>query len=70
MIDAALFEHFSGPVLVVAGDSDRFVDIDVLSQSVSRHERLKLEVVAGADHFFMTHLGALRRIVDGWLSTS
>lgn len=70
MIDAELLESFCGPVLMVAGDDDRFVDVDVLAHWASRHERVTLEVVPGADHFFMLHLGALRRVVDGWLASS
>jgi len=70
IVDAALLESFEGPVLLVAGDRDDFVDPSVLAEWAARHDRVQLEVIEGADHFFMTHLGALRRIVDEWLARS
>ena len=70
MIDAGLVEAFEGPILMVTGDSDRFVDVDVLAQWAAENDGVKLEVLEGADHFFMMHLGELRRIVDVWLAAS
>jgi len=70
MIEGGMLDEFAGPVLMVAGDSDRFVDVDTLAGWASKRADVTLEVLEGADHFFMMHLGALRRIVDGWLEKS
>jgi hypothetical protein len=68
IVDPGLLERFEGPVLMVAGDQDGFVEIDTLAQWAAGHDRVTLEVIEGADHFFMMHLGALRRAVDEWLA--
>ncbi len=70
LIDAALLESFDGPILMVAGDADRFVEVDVLAQWAAERDGARLEVLEGADHFFMMHLGELRRVLDGWLESS
>ena len=70
LMESALLEDFDGAVLMVAGDSDGFVEIEVLDEWAAGRERVTLEVIDGADHFFMLHLGELRRIVDGWLASS
>jgi alpha/beta superfamily hydrolase len=69
LIDAPLVEGFDGPILMVSGDSDRFVEIDVLAQWAGARDDVTLEVIEGADHFFMMHLAELRRVVDGWLAS-
>ena len=67
MLDPSFLEAFEGPVLMVAGDADEYVEIDVLGEWAAECDGVRLEVLAGADHFFMTHLGELRRVIDGWL---
>jgi alpha/beta superfamily hydrolase len=68
LIDASLVQGFDGPILLVSGDSDRFVDVDVLAQWEAARDDVTLEVLEGADHFFMMHLAELRRVIDGWLA--
>ena len=53
---------------MVAGDRDDFVEIDVLEGWAAEHDDVTLEVLDGADHFFMTHLRELRRAVDAWFA--
>ena len=67
LIDATLLDAFAGPILMVAGDDDRFVEIDVLAQWAAERDDVTLEVLEGADHFFVMHLRELRRAVDAWL---
>lgn len=67
MIDEALLDEFERPMLMIAGDSDRFVDLDTLKGWAASRPHIELEVLEGADHFFMTQLRDVRRLVDAWL---
>ncbi len=67
LIDASLVAGFDGEILMVTGDSDRFVDVDVLAQWAAERDGITLEILEGADHFFMMHLTELRRAVDAFL---
>lgn len=69
LVDAGLIGDFGRPILMVAGDADRFVEVDVLQKWTDEHDHVTLEVLEGADHFFMMHLGQLRRVVDTWLAS-
>jgi pimeloyl-ACP methyl ester carboxylesterase len=70
MMDERILEEFEGPVLLVAGDSDRFVDVEVLAAWAARYDGVSCEVLEGADHFLMMHLGDMRRVVDAWLAAT
>ena len=67
LVDAALLDSFGGPVLVVVGSEDAFAPVPELEKWVLGKERRRLEVVPGADHFFMSGLAAVGRCVSDWL---
>ena len=69
LMPAGAFDGFDGPVLIVAGDRDDFVEIDELRAMAADRSRVELVVIEGADHFFMLHLAGLRLAVDGWLES-
>ena len=66
MVKEAL-DAFAGQALVVAGGRDELAPAAAL-EALFSDDRHQLEVIPEADHFFMEGLGALSRIVSGWLA--
>jgi alpha/beta superfamily hydrolase len=69
MLDRPGLEGFAGRTLVVAGGEDRLAppaDLDALCDG----ERIRLEVIEAADHFFLAGLGELGRIASRWVADS
>jgi pimeloyl-ACP methyl ester carboxylesterase len=52
MIARAAFEGFAGPVDVLSGDDDAFSPLPELRALLAGLPRVRLSVIAGADHFF------------------
>jgi alpha/beta superfamily hydrolase len=63
MLTRALFEGFGGPIDIVIGDEDGFSRLAELQSMLADLPNVKLEVIAGADHFFASGLGELARLV-------
>jgi hypothetical protein len=67
MLDRRALERFAGHTLVVGGGEDRLAppgQLEVLCQG----DRVRLEVIDAADHFFMAGLPDLGRIAAAWLA--
>jgi alpha/beta superfamily hydrolase len=57
------------PLLLVHGENDEFGDVGQLRKLVAEFEKtvpVQLVVIAGAGHFFDTHLDDLKRIITDW----
>jgi alpha/beta superfamily hydrolase len=68
MLDCAALAAWGRPILVIAGDQDKFVPIDELKTGLGTIEGAELVVLAGVDHFFMAGLVDVGRQTRGWLS--
>ena len=58
---------FEGPLLVVAGQTDSWVDFRALGEATLEAPDVQVEVLPDCDHFFMTQLGPLSRCIEAWL---
>lgn len=65
MPESALSD-FRGPVFVVVGDRDEWVDLDRLSEQMAGAPAAHLEVIEDCDHFFMSALGRVGRALAEW----
>jgi hypothetical protein len=66
MLDARALAGFAGRTLVMAGGEDHLARPEALAE-LCDGDRIRLEVIASADHFFMTGLAELGRIASEWL---
>ncbi|MBD3649134.1 MAG: hypothetical protein HUJ31_17175 [Pseudomonadales bacterium] len=55
------------PTLVILGDQDQFVEVEQVSQYFASNARV--EVLSGADHFFMGESESIRRIVSDFITS-
>ncbi len=69
LIDAEVLADFSGTLLIVAGDRDRFAPEAQLRAIAEAAGRVQLVMVPGADHFYASGLAEIGRAVSGWLET-
>jgi alpha/beta superfamily hydrolase len=67
MLDVGLLTAFAGEALVVAGREDTWFDAAALSAATIETPRIRVEVIPDCDHFFMTGLGQLARVLADWL---
>ena len=63
--EAALAE-FRGSIFVVTGDRDEWVDLDRLTSLLEAAPRAHLEIIEDCDHFFMSAMGRLGRVLADW----
>ncbi len=68
MLDGDRLGHFPGHTLIVAGQQDGWVDARALSAIASQSERMRVEVIPRCDHFFMSGLQDISRLVGEWLA--
>ena len=68
LLDAEALRAFEGPVLVAVGGADDLAPPRMLSDLVDGNPGARLEVIADTDHFFLTGLAELSRLVREWLS--
>ena len=69
MADARIPEGASKPVLLVSGDRDSYSPVAGLQALKSKiGDSARLEVVAGADHFFGGHEAELGRVIGAALA--
>lgn len=66
MLDATLLEAAPGKTLIVAGQDDEWVDASALSELSLHDPDTRVEVIPRCDHFFMSGLGDLSRILAEW----
>jgi len=67
MLDTDLLGEFAGRTLIVAGQDDEWVDARLLAEFALDDDTTRVEAIPRCDHFFMTGLGELTRIVADWL---
>ena len=67
MLDQDLLLSFDGPLLIVAGQNDSWVDFRTLGEATLEAPEVQVEVLPDCDHFFMTQLGPLSRCIETWL---
>ena len=66
--DAAFIEHVAKPILFVSGDRDTYSPIPDLTELVEKIAAPKhLEVIAGADHFFMARESEIPKAVVNFI---
>jgi hypothetical protein len=68
LLDAKALERFPGSALLLTGERDVHARPGELRALVSGNARRRLEVIPEADHFFLTGLAAIPRIVSEWLA--
>jgi alpha/beta superfamily hydrolase len=66
-LDRAALEAFRGSALFVSGGRDAISSATDLEEIAGDDSRRRLEIVAEADHFFMTGLRELGQIAADWL---
>ena len=54
-------------VLVLTGDRDDFVPLGALQNGLAQADHVRLEVLAGADHFFGSGTRPLSTLASDWL---
>jgi len=67
LLDAGALEGFAGRALAIVGDADAFAPLPELGARFADPERRTLEVIPGADHFFMAGLADVSRLAREWL---
>jgi alpha/beta superfamily hydrolase len=70
--DFTFLEACLKPILFVHGDRDEFGPADRLRELVSRLQpqaQARLEIIAGAGHFFEEHLDKLKSIITEWVNS-
>jgi alpha/beta superfamily hydrolase len=67
LLDADALAGFRGRALALVGDRDGFAPLPELSAHFADPERRALEVIPGADHFFMSGLADISRLAREWL---
>ena len=60
LLPRELLDVFTGDALVIVGDDDHYAPLARIRPILAPHPRFRLEVIAGADHFFAT--GGVERI--------
>jgi alpha/beta superfamily hydrolase len=70
--DFGFLESCSKPLLFVHGDQDEFGSIPLLQELVSairkHNASVELQIIKGADHFFVGHLDELKEVITDWVS--
>lgn len=61
-------ERFNGPVLVVHGDADESVPVDVGIDVARQYKQGGIVVIPGDDHGFGKHLDQMTETVSEWMS--
>ena len=58
------------PILFVHGDKDEFGNVQRLQELVraiaSHNDKVELQIIKGADHFFAGHLDQLKQVITDW----
>lgn len=58
------------PILFVHGEHDQYGNLETLRELVAKIESpVKLEVIAGAGHFFDDQLDQLKRVITEWVAS-
>ncbi len=66
--DFSFLRDCAKPKLFVSGEFDQFGSPSQLERAVAEFAQPKqLVLIAGGDHFFEGHLGAMRTSIEGWL---
>ena len=68
MLNTESLLDFEGPLLIVAGHNDSWVDFRALGEVTLDAPEIQIEILPQCDHFFMTHLGPLSRCIETWLT--
>lgn len=69
-LDLTTLDAFFGETLIVVGSQDSYAPVAKLDEVVQGLAHGRLEVIAEADHFFMSGLAELNDIVRAWLQAS
>ena len=54
--------HIDSPILIIHGECDDIVPLDIIEHYASMHDNVKLEILHGADHRFKNS-GEIERII-------
>jgi alpha/beta superfamily hydrolase len=68
--DFTFLEACRKPILFVHGERDEFGQVEHLRSLVARlpeEARARLEIIAGADHFFEGRLDEMKRVITAWI---
>ncbi len=60
-------DRYAGPVLVVHGDKDGAVPVEVGIQAAKRYRNCTLSVIPGDDHCYAYHLDQVVKAVTDWM---
>jgi uncharacterized protein len=66
MLEADALCRFPGEVLLLAGQDDEWVDAGVLGEIARQSVAARVEVIPGCDHFFMSALDEVGRVLARW----
>lgn len=66
-LDVALLDTFFGETLIVVGECDAYAPVAKLEEIAQGLPHGRLEIIPEADHFFVSGLAKLNRIVCDWL---
>jgi alpha/beta superfamily hydrolase len=67
LLEPSALRDLGRPTLVVTGADDRLAPAEALAEELEAVPFARLEVVAGADHFFVSGLAELSRLAFAWL---
>ncbi|HEX2484554.1 MAG TPA: hypothetical protein VHQ66_04605 [Myxococcota bacterium] len=68
LVEAGALRELERPALVLVGSADRIAPHDALAADVAAAPGARLELIADADHFFMSGLAELGRRAHAWLA--
>ncbi len=69
MLDGSRLVESRVSILVIAGDRDQYVPQDALRQTLEGNDRVRLDVLEGVDHFFMTGLAEIGHRIRNWFES-
>ena len=70
MLEGSGLAEGGKPILVLAGDRDEYVPEVALRETFEGIDRVRLEVLEGVDHFFMTGLAEIGHRIRNWLEST
>ena len=70
LIERGALRALGRPTLVLTGSDDRLAPAAALAAELEEAPHARLEVVKGADHFFVSGLAELSRLAQSWLATT
>jgi alpha/beta superfamily hydrolase len=68
LIERGALRALERPTLVLTGSDDRLAPAATLGAELEEAPQARLEVVKGADHFFVSGLAELSRLAQSWLA--